>query len=272
MQVKRALKEILRFYSCGRVFNKCFIKKIINISSFFHVFSKHLWNNNNKINKKHKAESIFVCAYNHCQTAVTRWQKCYTGQTPEPLLLAEESSLWNLTLNLPKIPPNMRICPQKVAAAFVVVLSGSDFLKWKSFTFSDQLECLPSTHQRASEDLDRNPESMHLSELMKQKMHYRRGKKRGNIFCWKLLTERKDFNSFFPNFVYLSSQEKKNAVVSQPVMHSNRLLFYTKWERLHIKRCFFEGKRVKVAMDDSLFWWRRALRLWWGVMLALQSP
>lgn len=121
-----------------------------------------------------------VCAYNHCQTAVTRWHKCYFGQTPEPLLLTEESSLWNLTLNLPKIPPNMRICPQKVAAAFVVVvLSGSDFLKWKSFTFSDQLECLPSTHQRASEDLDRNPESMHLSELMRQKMHYR---KRGEIY------------------------------------------------------------------------------------------
>lgn len=83
-------------------------------------------------------------------------------------------------------------------------------------------------------------------------------KKRGNIFCWKSLTERKDFNSFFPNFVYLLCQEK-NAVVSQPVMHFNRLLFYIKWGRLHIKRCSFEGEKVKFAMDDSLFWWRRAV-------------
>lgn len=84
-------------------------------------------------------------------------------------------SLWNLTLNLPKNFPNIRICPQKVAAGFVIVLSGSDSLKWKSFTFSDQLECLPSTHRRASVDLERSRESMRSTLHVKQKMHF--GKK-----------------------------------------------------------------------------------------------
>lgn len=91
-----------------------------------------------------------VCVHNHCQTAVTRWQRCYFGQTPEPLLFSEEISLWNLTLNLPKKSPNFLVCALKVAASFVVVLSGSDSLKWKSFTFSDQPERVPCSHRRGS--------------------------------------------------------------------------------------------------------------------------
>lgn len=41
------------------------------------------------------------------------------------------------------------------------MLSGSDSLK--SVTFSDQLERLPSTHGRASVDLEMSPESMRFT-------------------------------------------------------------------------------------------------------------
>lgn len=50
------------------------------------------------------------------------------------------------------------------------LLSGSNSLKWKSFTFSDQLEYLPSAHHRACVDLEGSPESMRFTLHMKQKM------------------------------------------------------------------------------------------------------
>lgn len=181
-----------------------------------------------------------VFAYNHCQTAVTRWQKCYFGQTPEPLLLAKESSLWNLTLNLPKIPPNMHICPKlllPLLLCFQAQISSSE-------SHSPSVISLNACHQltkRLLRTWTGIQRACTCQNLWSRKCIT---EKRGEIY-WKSLAERKDFNSFSPNFVYLPSQEKKTAVVSHPVMHF-RLLFYTKWGRLHIKRFFFKVRKSRL--------------------------